>query len=212
MLKVFFLLFEPASTWERIAQARRGYAFILGTYLVPFLLLVAVVNGWGMKQWGKWQPTFHKVREFDLANVVAFEIVQFVMTLGAIFFSSLFILRTARTFHSRHTYLQAFTVVAYGLAPLFLMQLLDALPMMNPALTWGGGVCFAVWILYQGLPRVIEPDPTHAFGLYLTSSLILVLTTAVSRLFTGMYLLGYMDTQHSYLMRKLVHLFGGAAD
>ena len=55
MIKVFFLIFEPAVTWEKIALARRGYAFIWATYLLPFMLLVTAAEAWGLKHWGKWQ-------------------------------------------------------------------------------------------------------------------------------------------------------------
>jgi hypothetical protein len=65
----------------------------------------------------------------------------------------------------------------------------------------------ATWTLYQGIPRVMQPDPTHAFGVYLSSMIVVVLTSATARAITAMYLLGYMDFQHSWLSRKITHLF-----
>jgi hypothetical protein len=40
------------------------------------------------------------------------------------------------------------------------------------------------------LPRVMEPDPPHAFGLYLMSSLLLILITGLARFVTAWYLAG----------------------
>ena len=60
----------------------------------------------------------------------------------------------------------------------------------------------AVWILYQGIPRVMQPDPTHAFGVYLSAMFVVMLTSGLARLITAMYLLGYMDLQHSWLANR----------
>ena len=69
-------------------------------------------------------------------------------------------------------------------------------------------MALTMWILYQGIPRVMQPDPTHAFGVYLSASIVVVLTSGLARLVTAMYLLGYMDFQHSWLTRTVAHLIG----
>ena len=68
MLKVFFLLFEPAVAWDKIAQAKRGFVYILATYLLPLVLLATALEGWGLKEWGKWQPhEFHRYLDIVIA-------------------------------------------------------------------------------------------------------------------------------------------------
>jgi len=62
--------------------------------------------------------------------------------------------------------------------------------------------------LYQGIPRVMLPDPTHAFGVYLSAVFVMVLTSGLERLITGLYLLGRMDFHHSWLSSNLAHLLG----
>ncbi len=208
MIKVFFLFFERGVAWDKIAQVRHGMGYILVTCLLPLLALMGFVNGWGLYHWGKWQPRFQMVKQFDLPTVVGFETIDVLLTLAAVFVSALLILRIAQTFNGHHSYLQAFTAAAYGLSPLFLVRLLDAGPTMSPWVTWAVGVALSIWILYQGMPRIILPDPTHAFGLYLCTAIVIVLVTATARVFTGLFLLGYMDMNHSYLMRKLIQLFG----
>jgi len=110
------------------------------------------------------------------------------------------------TFHDRHTYTLAFTVVAYGLSPVFLLRLLDAFPLMNPWVPWAIGITLSIWIFYQGLPRVMAPNPTHAFELYVAGSMILLLTTGLVRLLTALYVQGRIDFDHSYLGMKILHL------
>lgn len=208
MIKVFFLIFEPAVAWEKIALARRGFFFICFTNLLPLLLLATAVEGFGLVKWGKWQQAFDKFRAFTPRQVVAFEVLQFVLLLASVFIIALVILRVSQTFHQRQNYLGAFTATVYGLSPFFLIQLLNAAPTMSPWVTWGLGVTLSVWILYQGLPRIMMPDPTHAFGLYLSSAMVVVMTTAIIRLITGLYLMGYIDFDHSWLTRKLGLVLG----
>jgi hypothetical protein len=208
MIKVFFLIFEPALAWEKVALARRGYTFIFATYLLPMLLLVTAAEGWGLQHWGKWQPKFQIVKTFAPAEVLTYEIIQFSLLLATILISSLLILRVSQTFHSRNNYLQAFTLTAYAYSPILLFHFFNVASGMNPAGPWVIGIALTVWILYQGIPRVLMPDPTHAFGLYLSAMFVVILTSGLERLITAMYLLGYMSFEHSWLTRQLSHLFG----
>lgn len=203
MIRVFFLIFEPGATWERIAQARRGVAFILGTYLLPLIVLAAATEGWGLNRWGKWQPRFQKFKEFPSLNgIITFEVIQAVLLLVVVFLSALLLLKISQTFHNRRNYLDAFTTMAYGYSPVLLTRLLDAGPTVNPWTSWAIGILLAVWILYQGIPRVMQPDPTHAFGLYLSAMVVVVLTSGMARLLTALYLLGEVDFHNSWLTHK----------
>jgi hypothetical protein len=208
MIKVFFLIFEPSVAWDKIAQARRGILFITGTYLLPFLLLVTAVESWGLQRHGKWQPKFQKFREFQPQEILTYETVQFFLLFAVVFVCALLVFKISQTFHDRQKFLQSFTVVAYAFSPMLLFRLLDASATMHPAITWLLGMALTIWILYQGIPRVMQPDPTHAFGVYFSAVFVVVLTSALARLITGMYLLGYIDFHHSWLSRKVAHLLG----
>jgi hypothetical protein len=207
MIKALLLILEPGRVWDRVVRARRGMAFILTVYLLPMILIATLVEGWGLAHWGKWQSRLQEIKHFPMNEVVAYELVQFVLLLATIFVCAQFIRTICRTFYGHQTFTQAFTVVAYGLSPMFLLKLLDIAPTMHPWVTWGIGITLSVWILYQGLPRVLLPDPTHAFGLYLVSCIVLVLATGTVRVLTGLYLLGNVSVSHSYLARTILQWF-----
>jgi hypothetical protein len=210
MIKALFLIFEPRVAWERIARARRGFAFILGFYLLPIIILTTAAEGWGLAHWGKWQPKFQKLKEardFSMGNIVTLEVIQAALLLAMVFLSALLLLKISQTFQNQRSYREAFTTMAYGYSPLFLARLLDAGPMVHPATTWAIGVALTFWVLYQGIPHVMQPDPTHAFGVYLSSMFVVVLTSGLARIFTAMYLLGYVDFKHSWLTHKFPGLF-----
>jgi len=209
MLKVFFLLFEADVAWEKIALARRGFAYILGTYLVPFIVLVTAAEGWGLMHLGRWQPRFETIKIFtDLKTVVHFEIMQAVLLLAVVFLSALLMHVACEKFNFQRTYLQSFTVTAYAFSPMLLLHLLNLYPTVHPATSWGIGLALTIWVLYQGIPRVMERDPVHAFGNYLTAISVLALTSGLVRLFTAMFLLGYINFQHSAITRAIGHWLG----
>jgi uncharacterized membrane protein YidH (DUF202 family) len=209
MIKVFFLIFEPSVAWEKIAQKRRGFVFITVLHLLPLILLGSALETWGLLRHGKWQPPFQRVKEnFPVADIYTYEAVEFVLLVAMVFVSALLVYKIAQTFQDRLTFSQAFTTIAYGFSPLFLVRVLDFQRDMHPAVTWMIGMALTMWILYQGIPRVMQPDPTHAFGVYLSAMIVVVLTSGLARLLTAMYLLGYMDLHHSWLSNKLTHILG----
>jgi len=208
MIKVFFLLFEPGATWDKIAQARRGFAYITVIQLLPLILLSTALETLGLGLHGKWQERFQILKRFSEQDVLTYGILQFLLSFAVVFVTALLIFKISQTFQDRLTFLQAFTTVAYGFSPMFLVRFLDYGASIHPAVTWLLGMGLTTWVLYQGIPRVMQPDPTHAFGVYLSAMIVVVLTSGLARLMTAMYVLGYMDLQHSWLSRRITHLFG----
>jgi hypothetical protein len=190
MIKALFLIFEPIATWERIRRTQRSLGFILLSFLLPMLLLNAVVEGYGLITWGKFQSDVTRMKIFPKGEAVLFEVLQFVLGLLIVLIGAKLIKSLGETFHGRHTFTQAFGTVAYGLSPFFLCRLLDGFPSVSPWVTWAIGILLTIAVLYQGVPRMMEPDPPHAFGLYLMSSLLLFLITGLARFMTAWYLQG----------------------
>ncbi len=209
MIRVFFLIFEPAVAWEKIAKAQRGYVFILATYILPFILLVTTLEGWGLMKWGRWQPRFDKIRIFtDPQVVVHFEIMQAVIFLLVILISALLLMFASEQFHGRRTFLQTFTVMAYAFGPTLLLQLMNLYPTVHPATSWIMGTVLTLLVLYAGVPRVLQPLPVHAFGAYMSAVFILLLMSGLARVFTAMFLLGQINFNHSSTTRALGHWLG----
>src|SRR5579863_5402104 len=136
MIKVFFLICEPSVAWEKIAQARRGFAFISIIHVLPFLLAGTALEAWGLHLHGKWQPRFDRYQHFSVPEIVNFEIIEFVLLFAMVFVSAFLIYKIAHTFQERLSFLQAFTTAAYGLSPLYLTHLMDAGASVHPAVPW----------------------------------------------------------------------------
>ena len=145
MIKAFFLMFDPTA-WDRLAQARRSVGRVCATYLLPLLLVVSVVEGGGLVHWGKWQAGVGVIKKFTAGEAVLYEVAQLLLMLGVVFVCAHLVKILGETFHDRHNYTQAFTVVAYTLFPVFLLRLLDMFPMMNPWVPWVIGIMLSLWI------------------------------------------------------------------
>jgi hypothetical protein len=197
MIKALLLIFDPAATWERISLARRSLGFILLLYLCPLLLLGALAEGYGLVHLGKLRGLGDQAHLFTRGEAFIFETAQFLVSIGLVFLGAKLVKSIGETFHGRHTLAQAFTTVAYGLAPLFLLRLCDPLSSDSvwiPWVTWSVGIILSIAVLYHGVPRMMEPDPSHAFGLFLMSSLLVLLITGLTRFVTIWYLQGRFTT------------------
>ena len=206
MLKALLLVIDPTGTWGKVIEARRGVAGIILLQLLPILLITSFAEGYGMVHWGKMQHNFAYMRKFTVGEVVIFETAQLILSMAVVFIAAKIIKSLGETFHGRHTYSQAFTTVAYGLSPMFALRLADMSPSINPWLPWALGAGLCIMAFYQGVPRVMEPDPPHAFGLYITSSLLITMTTGLARLLTAWYLAGRLEALDTFVQNLAKHL------
>lgn len=181
MIKAVLLLFEPLRTWEQIALAQRSVRTIFLTYVLPLLLITSLAEAYGMIHWGDWRGDVVAIKKFNLSEAIGFQIAQMIVSLSTLFLGTKMLKNLGETFHGRHTYTQAFTTVAYGLGPFFTLHLLDAFPSVNPWTTYALGVILTAVVLYNGIPRVMMPDPPQSFGLYIMSSVLLALTAGLGR-------------------------------
>jgi hypothetical protein len=190
MINALLLILRPVPTWDRIAVAQRKWLTVLAIHLVPLLVLTGAAEGYGMVHWGKIIGTVPHVKLFPLSQTLIFQTAQLVLSLGIVFLSAHLIKALGETFHGRHSFTESFTVAAYGLSPLFLLRLFNALPWVSPWVPWVVGILLAASLLYHGLPRVMRPDPPHALGLYLMSVLLLVMITGLACFLKAWYLQG----------------------
>jgi Yip1 domain len=197
MIKTLLLIFEPLTTWERIFRAQRSLVYVSLVFLFPLLLITSAGEGYGLIHWGKWQSEIGRMKFFSQEEAIAYEIAQCLLSIMVVFLGAKLMKSMAETFHGRHNFRQAFTTVAYGLSPLFMLRLLDIFPIVSPWVSWSIGIMLSIGVLYQGVPRMMEPDPVHAFGLYLMSSLLLLLATGLLRFVTAWYLAGKFTKVHA---------------
>jgi uncharacterized membrane protein YecN with MAPEG domain len=189
MIKALLLIFNPVATWEGIFRARRSILLILVGFLLPLLLLASAGEAYGWVNWGKWQH-IGRLRRFPLGEAVLVQAGQLLLSLVVVFAGASLVKALGETFHGRNTYTQAFATVAYGLSPLFLLRLLDGVRGISPWVTWAIGIILSFGVLYYGVPRMMNPDPAHAFGLFLMSALLLALVAGLARFVTAAYLQG----------------------
>lgn len=184
MIKALLLIFRPVQTWGGIDAAKRSIAFVLCVHVLPLLLITSVAEGYGLMTWGKQHKgETSQIKTYELGQVVVMEVVQCIAMLGMIFLGAFAAKSFAETFHKRNKFREAFTAVAYGASPLLLMRLGDLFPSLNVWVPWAVGIVLMVSVLYLGLPCLLRPDPPHAFGLYVMTSLTLVVVNAIMRLF-----------------------------
>ena len=208
MIKALLLIFDPVRSWERVVRAQRSLLFILLVSLLPLVALSCVAEAYGLATWGKWQGEIAHLQRFSRQEIIAYEALQFVTSLFLVFMGAKLLKSLGETFHGRHTYTAAFTVTAYSLSPLFLLRVLDAVSGMPLWITWTIAIVLSVGVLYQGVPRVMQPDPTHAFGLFLTSALLLVLISGLARFVTAWWLQGKFRKVETFLYDLVARMTG----
>lgn len=209
MIKTLLLVLYPAATWDRIVLARRGWLTILLIFLVPLWVMAGVAEGYGLVHWGKPSGEFSHIKIFSHSQALIFEILQLLLVLIMVFVVARLIKALGETFHGRHTFNQAFTVTAYGLGPFFVLRILDIFPGVSSWIYW------ATWIiamllgsgtLYHGIPRVMQPDPPAAFGLYVVSSVLLTMISGLVRFLTFWYLEGNFAKLDVFIAKVVAQL------
>ncbi len=193
MIKALMLVLDPGASWDGIVLKKRSWQTILLIYLLPLWLIAFAAEFYGLVHWGKPRGFVSELKTLSNSEALIFEIIQLVLMAVLVFVGAKLIRSLGETFHGRNTFNQAFTVAAYGLGPVFTMRIFDAFSGAAGWVywaTWGVGIVLTISILYLGVPKVMLPDPPHAFGFYMTSCIFLAILSGLIRFLTFSFLEG----------------------
>ncbi len=184
MIKAILLIFAPASTWTRISEAKRGVLTVLFLNPLPLILLACGAEAYGLLKLGLFESDFARAKPVPVAwpLVLKYEEVRLASDLVVLFLGAQILYWLDHSLNFRARYQLSFTVIAYSLGPVFLMRALDGLPWLNMWMCWGVGIILAMHLLYHGVALVLQPDQTKGFGLFLVSSLVLVLLSVTAQI------------------------------
>ena len=199
MIKTILLIIAPVRTWEGIFRAQRSVGFIFVAFLLPMLLLGCASEGYGLYHWGKWQGDVPHIVRFTKGQAVVFEAIQLMLWLILVFLNAGLLKSTSGTFQGRQTFTQGFRAIAYGMGPLLLLRCLNGFKEVSPWVSWALGILLTLSILYHGVPRIMDPDPAHAFGLYVVTCLLLFFTTGILNLLVALCLAGDFPKLMSFI-------------
>ena len=188
MITALLLIFDPSRTWQRIMEAKRGVLFVLVLFLLPTIALTCAAEGWLVYKFGADDSALERNVAVAPALAIRYAATQAVLALLVVIIATLVVQKVADNFHGNHTFRECFAVVAYGYSPFLLFRLLDGAPRINTWICFGLGILLAVGALYQGLPRLLRPDPAKALGLYMACSVVLTVISGLGHFVAVMVL------------------------
>jgi hypothetical protein len=181
MLKVIELIFSPAKTWEAIAQAERGVIRIFLLSLLPLILVSCAAEAYALMQFGIRRGIMGHFSAVQHETIIRYAEVQLGLSLILLFGGAKFIQWIAEGFHFFPKYTQVFTAFGYGLGPVFLMRIMNCVPIANCWVWWLLGAACMVFILYHGVALVIQPDQSKGFGFYILGSMSIFVMSGIAQ-------------------------------
>lgn len=210
MIKAFLLIFRPMATWNNIAVANRSVLYIFFLHVLPLILLTSFAEGYALTHWGKTHGAAGKhIKIYSVSETVTLETTISLVYIGLVFLVASAARSYSSTFHRRATFTQAFTAIGYGVLPFFCFRLLDMWNGLFPWIPWAIGIVLTIGVIYTGLPCLLRPDPPHAFGLYVMSSLTLFIAFGLWRLITWQFFLGRLPDVERIITQLAGSVAGG---
>lgn len=181
MIRALLLIVDGSRTWEKIKNEQQSALRVATQHLLPLLLLTTLGEAFLMWKLGVEKGTVNlKVVGISTELLLRYELVQVVSSLIIVLFGAVALQKIGSSFHRKHTYAECLTTLSYSLSSLFLMRLVDGLPVVETWLCYGAGIFLALSVLYRGIPFILRPDPSNALGLFVFCSFLLLSTTALA--------------------------------
>lgn len=191
MIRALQMIFSPEGAWPKIAEKNRHFLFVLFLSTLPLIVGCLAAEGFGIQRLGSAVGEFGRVNRSD-ETILRYLGVHLAGDLIALFVGAYFLRNIAISFQGRSTFSQAFSTLAYGASPLFLMHAPDGIPAIPTWVCWGIGMGLTMRALYHGVAVNMKPEQTKGFGLFLVSLFIVGILTALAHFIAWSVLQGKM--------------------
>jgi hypothetical protein len=156
------IVFSPTTEWQVIAPESTPSAQLFVGYVMPLAVLAAVLGFVRLSVLGVNSALAGNLR-MPIGSGLSYTVMMFVSALFGVFVIGLIINGLAPTFSGQRDLRQALKVSAYSLTPALLSSLLALSPVLPTLLQFLVG-CYGIYVLYLGLPVVMQSPQEKAFG------------------------------------------------
>jgi hypothetical protein len=156
------IVLSPKTEWTVIAPEPTTVPQLYVGYVVPLALLAALMGFLRMSVLGVNLGVGTSFR-MPISGGLTYTLTMFVSALFGVFFMGLIISVLAPTFAGTKDQRQALKVAAYSLTPAILSSVLALSPILPTLLQLLAGL-YGIYVLYLGLPALMQSPKEKAFG------------------------------------------------
>ncbi len=156
------LVLSPKTEWPVIAPEPTTVAQLYAGYVMPLALLAALLGFLRMSVLGV-STAFGGSFRMPISSGLTYTLMMFVSALFGVFVVGLIINALAPTFSGTKDQRQALKVAAYSLTPALLSSVLALSPILPTLLQLLAGL-YGIYVLYLGLPVLLQSPKEKAFG------------------------------------------------
>lgn len=170
------IVLSPTHEWQVIAPEPTPAAQLFVGYVVPLAVLAAVIGFVRMSVLGVHSAFAGNLR-MPIGSGLTYTAMLFVSALFGVFVIGLIINGLASAFSGQRDARQALKTSAYSLTPALLSCVLALSPVVPTLLQFLAG-CYGIYVLYLGLPVMMQSPKEKAFG-YTASVVICTILVGV---------------------------------
>jgi hypothetical protein len=171
------IVLSPKTEWPVIAPESTPAAQLFVGYVAPLAVLAAVLGFVRMSVLGVNTALGGSFR-MPIGSGLTYTVMMLVSVLFGVFVVGLIINGLAPTFSGQRDQRQALKVAAYSLTPALLSSVLALSPILPTLLQFLAG-CYGIYVLYLGLPVVMQSPKEKAFGYTVTVVICTILVGVV---------------------------------
>ena len=196
MVRALKLSIAPESCWQKAAENPPRVALVMLLSILPLMIAALAIEGYALTKYG---VTFGEIGRRSVSDnrAIKYEVFYGVASLAVIFLGAGLLKSIGASFDVKASYGACLVLIAFGYAPILFSRMLDAVPGINTWICWAVGAALSLRIFYHGVAWWLKPEQTKGFGLFIISSIsVLVLSALVH--FASVQVLHGRFLQHLY--------------
>jgi len=165
----------PATEWPVIAGESTQVARLYTEYIAPLAAIPVVAGFIGLTLMRATVPGL-SVRRFGLSSGFSYMVVQYLLSLVAVYVAAAVIEWLAPKFKSSGSRLDALKLVAYSCTPAWLAGIFAIVPVLGILAIVG--FIYAIYLFYLGLPHLMK-TPADQVVIYMIASAVVIIVLNV---------------------------------
>ena len=175
--KIKGILLKPSETWQEIKEEEttisnlyKSYAMLLAAIPQVAQFIANSIIGYPVR------GVNFRVRT-NIGRTLGFSIAFYILFLVSLYVISLITNALAPRFNSTKNITNAFKLIVFSLTPGWIASILFIFPSLSPLVILGG--IYWIYLLYLGLPLMMETPKKKSFGYVIIIALVTLLISFV---------------------------------